>query len=310
MQTDRGNEKDGKRQLTQLSCLDGQWTIHPLGTNALYPAGDYRVTFDAQQNAFAVQYRLNDDETAAFYLSPDQANREHSTLSYTTIENYERVNQKTREAIWITLTRSGMPTWQKELTPDDLPYPVANFPCYLGIVPITEFPDTLQAARQSVYPGIPEGFVYSVGVNLRTQRSSRSATHGVLNAGTLLPVLERLPGDPSEWIRTKAGFLEGFVVDTYVHDGQTQSGHLSALPVVEAQKEIPLKKGTGLFDGTVQTLPAGTKMHVIIENDDWLYVDVPQGEIGFLMDVEGNFGYVRKTDVTFLPAIPGLDWAE
>ena len=123
-------------------------------------------------------------------------------------------------------------------------------------------------------------------------------------------MLERLPGDPSEWIRTKAGFLEGFVVDTYVHDGQTQSGHLSALPVVEAQKEIPLKKGTGLFDGTVQTLPAGTKMHVIIENDDWLYVDVPQGEIGFLMDVEGNFGYVRKTDVTFLPAIPGLDWAE
>ena len=95
-----------------------------------------------------------------------------------------------------------------------------------------------------------------------------------------------------------------------MHDGQTQSGHLSALPVVEAQKEIPLKKGTGLFDGTVQTLPAGTKMHVIIENDDWLYVDVPQGEIGFLMDVEGNFGYVRKTDVTFLPAIPGLDWAE
>ncbi len=303
-------EKDGKRQLTQLSCLDGRWTINPLGTNALYPTGDYRVTFDAQQMNFAVQYRLNDDETAAFYLSPDQAKQDQSTLSYTTIENYERVNQKTGEATWITVTRSGMPTWQKELTPDDLPYPVANFPCYLGIVPITKFPDTLQAARQSVYPGIPEGFVYSVGVNLRTQRSSRSATHGVLNAGTLLPVLERLPGDPSEWIHTKAGFLEGFVVDTYVHDGQTQSGRLSALPVAETQKEIPLKKGTGLFDGTVQTLPAGTKMHVIIDNGDWLYVDIPQGEIGFLMDVEGNFGYVRKTDVTFLPAIPGLDWAE
>lgn len=303
-------EKDGKRQLTQLSCLDGRWTINPLGTNALYPTGDYRVTFDAQQMNFAVQYRLNDDETAAFYLSPDQAKQDQSTLSYTTIENYERVNQKTGEATWITVTRSGMPTWQKELTPDDLPYPVANFPCYLGIVPITKFPDTLQAARQSVYPGMPEGFVYSMGVNLRTQRSSRSATHGVLNAGTLLPVLERLPGDPSEWIRTKAGFLEGFVVDTYVHDGQTQSGHLSALPVVEAQKEIPLKKGTGLFDGTVQTLPAGTKMHVIIENGDWLYVDVPQGEIEFLMDVDGTFGYVRKADVTFLSIIPGLDWAE
>ena len=66
----------------------------------------------------------------------------------------------------------------------------------------------------------------------------------------------------------------------------------------------------GLFDGTVQTLPAGMKMHVIIENDDWLYVDVPQGEIEFLMDVNGVFGYVRKSDVTFLPIIPGLDWAE
>ena len=303
-------EKDGKRQLTQLSCLDGQWTIHPLGANALYPTGDYRVTFDTQQNAFAVQYRLNDDETEAFYLTPDEAKREQYNLYFTIVNSYERVNRKTGEAVWISLNGSGMPTWQKELSPDGMGYPVANFPCYLGVSPITEFPDTLQAARQSVYPGIPEGFVYSVGVNLRTQRSSRSATHGVLNAGTLLPVLERLPGDPSEWIRTKAGFLEGFVVDTYVHDGQTQSGHLSALPVVEAQKEIPLKKGTGLFDGTVQTLPAGTKMHVIIENDDWLYVDVPQGEIGFLMDVEGNFGYVRKTDVTFLPAIPGLDWAE
>lgn len=303
-------EKDGKRQLTQLSCLDGQWTIHPLGTNALYPAGDYRVTFDTQQNAFAVQYRLNDDETEAFYLTPDEAKREQYNLYFTIVNSYERVNRKTGEAVWISLNGSGMPTWQKELSPDGMGYPVANFPCYLGVSPITEFPITLEAARASVFPGMPEGYVYSVGVNLRTQRSSRSATHGVLNAGTLLPVLERLPGDPSEWIRTKAGFLEGFVVDTYVHDGQTQSANLSALPTVKAQKDIPLKKGTGLFDGTVQTLPAGTQMHVIIDNGDWLFVDVPQGEIRFLMDVEGTFGYVRKADVTFLPIIPGLDWAE
>ena len=303
-------EKDGKRQLTQLSCLDGQWTIHPLGTNALYPAGDYRVTFDAQQNAFAVQYRLNDDETAAFYLSPDQANREQYTLYFTVINSYERVNRKTGEAVWIGLPSSGMPTWQKELSPDGMMYPEANFPAYLGVTPITDFPTTVEAARHSAFPGMPEGYVYSTGVNLRTQRSSRSASHGELKAGTLLPVLERLPGNPNDWVHTRVGFLEGFVVDVYVHDGQTQTARLSALPIVEAQKEISLKKGTGLFDGTVQTLPAGTKMHGIIGNDDWLDVDVPQGEIGFRMDVERNFGYVRKTDVTFLPAIPGLDWAE
>lgn len=303
-------EKDGKRQLTQLSCLDGQWTIHPLGTNALYPAGDYRVTFDAQQNSFIVQYRLSDDETAAFYLSPDQANREQYTLYFTVINSYERVNRKTGEAVWIGLPSSGMPTWQKELSPDGMMYPEANFPAYLGVTPITDFPTTVEAARHSAFPGMPEGYVYSTGVNLRTQRSSRSASHGELKAGTLLPVLERLPGNPNDWVHTRVGFLEGFVVDVYVHDGQTQTARLSALPIVETQKEISLKKGTGFFDGTVQTLPAGTKMHVIIEDDDWLYVDVPQGEIGFLMDVDGTFGYVRKADVTFLSIIPGLDWAE
>ena len=303
-------EKDGKRQLVQLVFQDGQWTAYPLGANALFPTGDYRVTFDTQQNAFAVQYLLSDDETAAFYLSCGQIKRDDVILSCTTINSYERVNRKTGEAIWIGVNRSGMPTWQKELTPDGMPYPVANFPSYLGVTPITEFPTTLEAARQSVFPGMPEGYVYSVGVNLRTQRSSRSATHGVLNAGTLLPVLERLPGDPSEWIRSKVGFLEGFVTATYVHEGQSRSAQLNVLPVAEAQEEIPLKKGTGLFDGTVQTLPAGTKMHVIIENDDWLYVDVPQGEIGFLMDVDGTFGYVRKAGVTFLSNIPGLDWAK
>ena len=303
-------EKDGKRQLTQLSCLDGRWTINPLGTNALYPTGDYRVTFDAQQNAFAVQYRLNDDETAAFYLSPDQANREQYTLYFTVINSYERVNRKTGEAVWIGLPSSDMPTWQKELSPDGMMYPEANFPAYLGVTPITDFPTTVEAARHSAFPGMPEGYVYSTGVNLRTQRSSRSVSHGELKAGTLLPVLERLPGNPNDWVHTRVGFLEGFVVDVYVHDGQTQTARLSALPIVEAQKEISLKKGTGFFDGTVQTLPAGTKMHVIIEDDDWLYVDVPQGEIGFLMDADGAFGYVRKSDVTFLSTIPGLNWAE
>ena len=96
-------EKDGKRQLTQLSCLDGQWIIHPLGTNALYPAGDYRVTFDAMQNAFAVQYRLSDDETASFYLSPGFSRRDDITRVSTAFDNYERVNWKTGEAVWITV---------------------------------------------------------------------------------------------------------------------------------------------------------------------------------------------------------------
>ena len=276
----------------------------PIGTNALYPAGDYRIIFDPQHLYFAIQYRLSDDETAAFYVTPEHVRNEKEYQIRCKFCNYERVNQKTGEAVWIGVNDRDMPTWQKEQAPDDQPYPVVQFPDSLGVMPITEFPTTLEAARQYTYPGIPEGYAFSLGVNLRAQRSSRSKTYGELKPGTLLPTLERLPGDPNEWIHTKVGFLEGFVVDTYV---QLRA---SALPAVETQKEIPLKKGMGLFDGTVQTLPAGTKMHVIIDNGDWLYVDVPRGDIEYLMDVEGTFGYVRKADVRFLPTPAGVDWAD
>ena len=303
-------EKDGKRQLVQLVYQHGGWMAYPLGTNALYPSGDYRVTFDAMQNAFAVQYRLNDDETASFYLTPGLSSRDGVKIVNTAFDNYERVNRKTGEAVWISVSNRNMPTWRKELTPDGISYPVVDFPSYLGVMPITEFPTVLKAARQYAYPGLPEGYAFSEGVNLRTQKSSRSRSHGVLNAGTLLPVLETLPGDPSEWIRTRVGFLEGYVTDTYVRAGAPRAAAQDALPVAETQKETALKKGTGLFDGTLQALPAGTKMHVIIDAGDWLYVDVPRGDIQFLMDVEGAFGYVRKSDVVFLSTPAGLDWAE
>ena len=297
-------EKDGRRQLTQLVYRQGQWTVYPIGSNALYPAGDYRIVFDTQYVSFVIQYRLNDDETSAFYLRPEYVRNDRENRIQCRLLSYERVNQKTGEAVWISVKNQDMPTWQKELTPDDLPYPVVQFPDSMGVVPITEFPVTLEAARQYTFPGIPEGYVFSQGVNLRTQRSSRSASHGVLNEGTLLPVLESLPGNPHAWIRTKVGSLEGFVTDIYV------SLRMNALPVAEAQKEIALKRGTGLFDGTIQMLPDGTRMHVIIDRDDWLYVDVPRGEIQYLMDVEGTFGYVRKADVTCLSAPVGLDWAD
>ena len=51
-------------------------------------------------------------------------------------------------------------------------------------------------------------------------------------------------------------------------------------------------------------------MHVIIDNGDWLYVDVPQSDIRFLMDVKGTFGYVRKAEVCFLPTPAGLNWED
>ena len=53
------------------------------------------------------------------------------------------------------------------------------------------------------------------------------------------------------------------------------------------------------------------QMHIIIDNGDWLYVDVPGGEIGFSMDVGGTFGYVRKDEINQMELnISNLTWPE
>ena len=84
----------------------------------------------------------------------------------------------------------------------------------------------------------------------------------------------------------------------------------STQPVAKAKKEIEVKNGTGWFDGSAGTFPAGTRMHVIFEDGDWLYVDIPQGEMNWMMDPEGTFGYVRKSDVIQAATACHLDWMD
>lgn len=86
---------------------------------------------------------------------------------------------------------------------------------------------------------------------------------------------------------------------------------MSSLPTfAEAKKEIALKRGTGWLDGSVGTFPAGTRMHVVFENGDWLYVDIPSGEMDWVMDPEGTFGYVLKNDVEEMSVSRLIEWPE
>ena len=55
-------------------------------------SGDYRVTFDGLHRSIAVEYPLNKDEMASFYLSPS-VNPESIQCR---IDAYERLNKKTR----------------------------------------------------------------------------------------------------------------------------------------------------------------------------------------------------------------------
>ena len=297
-------EKDGRRQLVQFSRAGEEWAIRPLGENALYRSGDYRVTYDGIHRSFAVEYRLSDTGRASFYLTPSGSGQSFEFM----LTAYERLDEATGEAVWISAENAKDPTWKRE-SPSRQSALTARFPYYLGLVPMEQFPVSEEEIRND-YPGVPDQYALVYGPNFRADASSHSRSYGELKPGVIIPVLDIVPGDPDEWIHTRLGTIEGYVVTGYT----TLSSHMSFLVVMpamaEARKEFSLKHGTGLFDGTVGTYPAGTRMHVVFETGDWLYVDIPSGEVSWLMDPDGTFGYVHKNDVEEMTASCLIDWAE
>ena len=301
-------EKDGRRQLVQLAMLRGEWRAYPLGENALYRDGDCRASYSGAHGCFVIAYRVGDEEISV-YCQP-RAWEDGFDRIATHLYARERVNRETGEAEWIAADQSLGATWMKESTVADpgegIAYPCRGFPTVLGALPMEEFPDTMDAALRYA-PPIPAGYTLTNGVNLRAKTSSRSKSLGMLLPGTMLPVIATLPGDPFPWIETRVGFLHGYVSSAYTMEGASywDSG---VQRFAAARRELSLKSSTGLLAGTVGTLPAGTKMHVVIADGDWLYVDVPRGDMAWFMDPGGTFGWVRAADVCQALMPCQLDW--
>lgn len=301
-------EKDNRRQLMQLYLVENEWILSPLGENALYQTGDYRVTYDGIHASLAVEYLISEHERASFFLLP---RADKTGFSECAITAYERLDNATGEAVWFSVYSSGNPTWKSELD-SVLSVSNARFTYSLGLVPLEMFPVMAEDATQNVYVFQDQPYQYALvyGVNFRVGTSSHSNSYGVLKPGVIIPVLDIVPGDPNEWIHTRLGNLEGYVVISYTSLGNLVSGLSSMQPVAEAQKEITLKRGTGWFDGSVGTFPAGTQMHVVFESGDWLYVDIPSGEMSWPMDPAGTFGYVHKNDVVQASSVLQLNWID
>ena len=299
-------EKGSCRQLVMLARTGEEWHLIPLGENALYRTGDYRITYDGIHESLAIEYRLGENEQAAFYLDPVMwLDRSAECI----ISAYEHLDYTTGKAVWIRVFSGMEPTWKQELGARESAAK-AWFPYHLGLVPVEQFPVTEEEADQGHYPGVPDQYALVFGPQFRTAATSHSRSYGELNHGAIIPVLDILPGDPDEWIHTRLGTLEGYVVKGYTSIGGRMSD-MSSLPTfAEAKKEITLKRGTGWLDGSVGTFPAGTRMHVVFENGDWLYVDIPSGEMDWVMDPEGTFGYVLKNDVEEMSVSRLIEWPE
>lgn len=312
--------RDDDRLLVMLTeDGDGGWRVLPVGEKALLKKRDLFITCDVSKWEFGIVYPISDVESERFVVSPGFERQ--SALCRLT--EYRRMNVETGEGVVIdgkgermdagtrwyhaTIYSAGAPAAEEIVK--------AVIPEYLDFIDAEAFPKDLEGCRAAGGYAIPEGIGVASNVHLRAKTSSRSKDLGTYEAGTLVRVLELLPGDPSPWVHVQIGLEEGYMSGAYVQYEGTDCAmklleQYKPLTVAANRRPTSLKKGTGWLEGTAAELEAGTKMHVLCERGDWLYVVVPRDEISWLMDLDGTYGYVRATDVEQAATAIQLDWME
>ena len=299
-------EKNGKRALFQLRKTEGEWRLSPLGENALRREGEYRVTFSCSRETFAIDYLSEGGAKETCYVALQAGDYGE----YCRIQGFEHLDPASGEAWWLAGSVGQTASWKEERSASVAD---AGIPLTLGLIPAENLPGTPEEVSRGASSVLPEDWTVVSGANLRTQTSSRSRSLGEMQPGALIPVLDLLPGSSNSWVRTRLGFLEGYVSALYTRVENSSVRLDTPQPLAKARREIALKKGTGWlgtgwFAEKAGSVPEGTKMHVILSDGDWLYVCVPRGEIDLLPDPEGTFGYVRKSDVVLAYTGCALDW--
>lgn len=307
-------EKDGKRLLVMfIKKKDGQdYGVYPVSENALRTDRGLKIASKNTSNQMQIEYEAVNGWLETFTVMPVHYGENQTAC---VIDSYLNYNQITGESFQACVSMDG---WQLTQVSKDgnivkaqIDAPVMG---YLEAIDIQSFPTSFQAFKALTGSLIPEGYALLNGVNLRQKTSSRSNSLGVMNSGTLAQVLGERPGDPNPWLHVRVGSKEGYVSTVYVSPPASPHGTSVAyarnLPVGKAMKPVPLMSGTGWFDGKVTDLEKGVKFHVITEQNGWLYVVVPRGEIGWFMDAEGTYGYVKAGDVFISGSGMKLDWEE
>lgn len=311
-------EKDGQRLLAGFERAKGQWSVFPIGMNALFQDASLELSItgvSGRGSDFVIRYD-GPNGMQAFTVSfnnPTDAVRGHCFMC--SLEGYEAISADGADAVSISFNYGRNNEWSfteqhgDERVSETV---ITYYPVWMGVRDIEEFPRSIAQAKATISP-VPEGYAMASSVHLRKDRSSRADDLGTLLPGTLFPIMDTLPGDPYPWIRTSIGQVKGYVCQRYTSASDEPSGSIDydyPLPVAQAKHSIDLKAGTGWFDRTVQRLEEGTTMRIIMESGDWLYVVVPCSEHhdAWVMDVDGVYGYVKKADVAVGALEIQLEW--
>ena len=307
-------EKEGQRLLVQLGRMAGkdEWALYPVGYRALKQKQDLYITCEPISGHFRIVYPLtaSEDETFEVACRSDEAEAGCSLICYS------RQDRTTGAGLYADFAYQFINVLEIDAAGEKRSISLEKMMHNaMQLVDADSFPSTLTAWSDLPAAEPPKGYGVSSGVHLRAQTSTRSKDLGDYHSGVLVEILGEEDGDPYNWYHVRAGGMEGYMLSVYVdYEGSPCSMNPlmdhEPLPVAETTKAVKLRSGTGLFAKTVRELPAGTRMHVMAERGRWLHVMIPEGDIGWMMDVNGTSGYVPASDVRTASFALDLDWAE
>ena len=174
-----------------------------------------------------------------------------------------------------------------------------------------EFPRSAEEIARYVQAHQPrpsQGEAYISSVNLREEPTGSSRSLGVYSAK--VQVLDSSPSREYPWYRVRIGDTEGWVSGAYVLESSEDLRYYgveeATTSFVRADREIALYMSPG--GAQKGALSPGTVAYVLAENEGWLHVLVPQGDITPRVSWEGTYGYVKADGVTQGKTLAELRW--
>ena len=307
-------EKQGERLLAGLKYdMDaGEWKLSPISLQALYTDREMYILYEdaMNKNRFTIVYQNSATETERFGVTVGGTSGEELDAY---LRTYLRMDEATGNGLKLNVDAAVKATVYENHQKISEENGEKTFSAAMSVLDISCFPTTVEDWKSLEQEVIPAGYALVRGVHLRQKTSSRSKDLGNYNGGVLVKVLDTEPGDPWPWYHVQIGRAEGYMASNYVNEAVTEdTGYMMdrGLPLAQAKTDIRLKKNPAWYAGAVQTVPEGTLMHVLAECDGgWLHVSIPQGEIGWQMDVNGTDGYVKQADVRLGGTPLSLEWS-
>ena len=213
-------------------------------------------------------------------------------------------------------TNGAYTGWYSVTTIKDGKQTVAQYPAlapsYMEYIDASAFPRTGEACKTAAAesPAIPEGYGLSMYVHLRADTSSHSTDLGTYLRGTLVEILDTLPGTAFPWYKVRVGNVEGYMSSNYVeYFDNLRSMPINAAPCyAKLRGNTALKEKTNGFSGTVADLPKGAVVRVLADAGNWLHVSIPNCENNWRMQPDEVAGYVKKNAVVMGFSTLQLDW--